>query len=444
MFEQLLQRPHHLARHYAGPYSEERQLYLSHLISEGRANNTLKHTACLLLSIARHLSIDRGAFTIVEIKAAAETWLCSPHHKYCSDRSRRGAQTAFIFHATRWLRLLGHLHQPPTQSPFASELDAFLQFQRDEQGLAPGTISRREKHVNRFLVSVRSHAKTLKQITPGDISRYFSSAAVRGCRRSSIALHVDALRAFFRFADSKQWCRPGLTDTIDSPRVYRNEHLPRGPQWSDVQRLLAASNKGTSTDIRDRAMLLLYAVYGFRNSEVRLLRLEDIDWDGETILVARPKQRKSQLYPLVQEVGSAILQYLREARPHTQRREIFLSMTQPYRPVTAGGMYSMLRRRQRQVGLELARYGPHSLRHACATHLLNEGFSLKEIGDHLGHMSTGATQIYAKVDLTTLREVARMDLQAFVAHGETAAQIAPPTSPEAIRAAGSQRTGGRQ
>jgi site-specific recombinase XerD len=418
MFEQLLQRTHSVARHYAGPYSEERQLYLSHLASEGRARNTLKQVAYLLLSIARHLSIDRDNVKMIQIEEAAEAWLCSPNHKYCSERSRHAAKTSFVFHATRWLRLIGHLHQPASRPRFARELDAFLRFQQDERGLAPSTITRRQKYVSRFLVSLKSRARTLKRVTPTDISGYFSSGAFHGLGRCSIALHAEALRAFFRFAESNKWCMPGMTGTIDSPRVYRNERLPRGPQWSDVQRLIDGSCQRTPTDIRDHAILLLYAVYGLRNSEVRLLRLEDLDWDRGTILISRAKQRKSQLYPLVHEVGSAILGYLLKVRPHTKRREVFLAMKQPHRPVTVGGMYSMVRRRQQQLGLTLPHYGPHSLRHACATHLLDEGFSLKEIGDHLGHMSSDATQIYAKVDLAALRQVARMDLQKFVAQTE--------------------------
>jgi integrase/recombinase XerD len=422
MFERILQRPYYVARHYAGPYSEERQLYLSHLISEGRSKSTLKQVAELLLSIARHLAIDRCDVTAAQIKRAAEKWLHSPHHQYRSEKSRHAAKTIFVFHATRWLRLLGRLRQPVSRCPFQSELDSFLRFQRDERGLAASTISRRQKYVSLFLASLGPHVKALNQITPRAVSGYFSSVAGRRWGRGTIALHVEALRAFFRFAESKKWCTPGLAEMIDSPRVYRNERLPRGPRWDDVQRLVAGSRPRTPTDIRDHAILLLYSVYGFRNSEVRLLRLEDIDWDRETILIARAKQRKSQFYPLVHEVGSAVLRYLREVRPQSELREVFLVMRHPYRPLTAGGMYGMVRGRQQKLGLTLPHYGPHTLRHACATHLLEEGFSLKEIGDHLGHMSTEATQIYAKVDLTALRQVAQMDLQEFVAHTETCLQ----------------------
>ena len=444
MFEQLFQRSHHLARHQTGPYSNERQIYLSHLIAEGRARNTLNQMPCLLLSIARYLSIDRDGVTMEEIELAAERWLCSPHHKYSSIRSRRGAKTAFIFHATKWLRLLGRLHQPVTECRFSSEIEAFLRFQRDERGLAPSTVSRRHKHVHLFLASVRPHSKTLKQFTPADVSLYLNTPALRRWSRRSIAMYIDSLRAFFRFAELKRWCTHGLAESIDSPRVYRHEHLPRGPQWDEVQRLLAASEGGTPTAIRDRAMLLLCAVYGLRNSEVRLLRLEHLDWEHEKILVMRPKQRKSQLYPLVQEVGAAIIRYLREARPCTAHREVFLSLKQPYRIVTASGLYAMIRRRQCSLGIKLSRYGPHSLRHACATHLLDQGLSLKEIGDHLGHMSTEATQIYAKVDLAALREVAQIDLQSFLADVEAATQKSAPAVPARNRPAATSRMGGQQ
>jgi hypothetical protein len=180
MFEQLFQRTYYVARHYAGPCSEERQLYLSHLISEGRSRSTLRQVAHLLISIARHLSIDRSDVTTAQIQEAAGSWLCSPHHKYSSDKSRRAAKTLFTFHATRWLRLLGHLHQPVSKRHFPSELDAFLRFQRDEQGLAPSTISRRHKYVSRFLTSLKPRVKILKRVALKDISGYFSSGAVHG------------------------------------------------------------------------------------------------------------------------------------------------------------------------------------------------------------------------------------------------------------------------
>jgi integrase len=157
-------------------------------------------------------------------------------------------------------------------------------------------------------------------------------------------------------------------------------------------------------------MLMFFAIYGLRSGEVAKLRLEDFDWEHEILTVWRPKQRRTQQYPLLQEVGHAVIRYLREVRPACVNREVFLTLKAPYRPLSPGSMHHLTQKRFAQLEIVSPRRGPHSLRHACATWLLSEGFSLKEIGDHLGHRSSFATQTYAKVDISGLREVATFDL----------------------------------
>jgi len=87
-----------------------------------------------------------------------------------------------------------------------------------------------------------------------------------------------------------------------------------------------------------------------------------------------------------------------------------LTSKAPLRRLSHGALYHLVSTRLDALGIQVPRRGPHSLRHACAGHLVAEGFSLKEIGDHLGHRSAYATRIYAKVDLVGLREVASFDL----------------------------------
>jgi integrase len=183
-----------------------------------------------------------------------------------------------------------------------------------------------------------------------------------------------------------------------------------GPSWNDVKRLLAAAEGERAVAIRDRAVLMLLAVYGLRAGEVSALSLDDIDWAKEVLTVSHGKSQKPRVYPLCRPVGDAILRYLREVRPRCDRREVFLTLRAPFLPLTFA-LGTMVQRRMRALGLTLPRYGPHALRHACATHLLAQGLSLKEIGDHLGHRSPDATGIYAKVDLAALRAVADFNLE---------------------------------
>ena len=130
----------------------------------------------------------------------------------------------------------------------------------------------------------------------------------------------------------------------------------------------------------------------------------------EIVSITRPKPRRVQEYPLVSEAGEALLRYLQRVRPHCTRREIFLTLKAPFRRLSQGALYHLVSTRLGALGIHVPRRGPHSLRHACAGHLVAEGFSLKQIGDHLGHRSAYATRIYAKVDLVGLREVANFDL----------------------------------
>ncbi|MFZ0275868.1 MAG: tyrosine-type recombinase/integrase, partial [Candidatus Sulfotelmatobacter sp.] len=377
MFDQLLSRKFHILRHQSGPYSEERQRYLSFLIQEGRSRSTLQAICGLLYSIAQLIPLDVSV-TIPQIEAAADEY-GRPRH--CSQRSRHVVKRWFVYHATKWLRLLGRLREPVAKQAFGLELEAFLTFEIRERGLAPETILNRRRSLSVFLTWLATKVESLAEVTPDHIACYFTTVGVqRRWKRTTISFVVNQLRQFFRFAESKGWCRSRLAATIDAPRMYGLERLPRGPAWADVQRLIRASRGNDPSNIRDHAILLLLAVYGFRSGEVRLLRLDELDWERETVHVRRPKQRKSQRYPLVREVGDAILHYLRKVRPQSRHPEVFLTLKHPHQPLSGGGFGTMVRKRMRRLGLKLHSYGPHTLRHACATHLLSEGFSLAGCG----------------------------------------------------------------
>jgi integrase/recombinase XerD len=121
------------------------------------------------------------------------------------------------------------------------------------------------------------------------------------------------------------------------------------------------------------------------------------------------KTGRVRAYPLIRSVGDAILRYLKEMRPRSSHRELFLSLRPPFRPMGAA-LAQMVRCRLRSLQVPLPHYGPYVLRHACATRMLAAGHSLKEIGDQLGHTDPDTTRIYAKVDLVGLRQVADFDI----------------------------------
>jgi len=177
---------------------------------------------------------------------------------------------------------------------------------------------------------------------------------------------------------------------------------------------LASTHTDQPGDIRNRALLWLFAVYGLRSGEVARLRLSDLDWPRQILRVRRSKSNRVDEYPLTQAASQVLWRYVREVRPAGAREELFLSLPAPFRPLSNGALYDLVQRRFRRLDIRSPQRGPHSLRHAGATYLLNRGLTLKQVGDHLGHRHWGSTQVYAKGDLAGLREVADFDLGGLV------------------------------
>lgn len=429
MFEKLVKKAVHLERYRTGPYAAERRRFLVYLSESGFSRGRLESINRLLLSVARNVCLKGDAkFSATELEAIAKNWIRSEPDRGGSEKSVRSRELDFLFVAKKWMSYLERLDSSSPPRPLDPELSQFISYLRDECGFAEDTIENRRKSLVQFFDWLSQQGRPLSQVGLDEISAYQRTCGRRGWKRTTISLHVQALRAFFRYAASQGWASD-IASGIAAPRLYANEAIPEGPTWDDVRRLLANESGNSPVQIRNRAMLLLFAVYGFRLSEVRHLRLEDVDWENERILIPRAKVRKTQEYPLTSEVGEAILRYLKEARPQSTHRVLFLTLRRPHRPLSRGGLSAMVQKRMRAVNANLRHSGPHALRHACATHLLSRGLTLKEIGDHLGHVSTAATRMYAKVDIPALRKVAALDMSGLVAYAKQADQSQTPVIP---------------
>ena len=409
MFDRLFTYPHTLARHRNGPLVNERLAYLTHLARDGMSRNSLRKTADHILIVDDKLGLaDRSGETISreEIQRWAALWAT----RAPGTLHRKGSPySQFHVYAIRWLKFLGRLEQPPSPpSPYAEQIAAFADYMQSEQGLSARTISKRCQFLQRFLGRF-GDAGCLREITLSQIDEALMGLITQGnCARITIQTLANHLRAFFRYAEMRGWCRKDLAPAIKGPRVFAQESLPNGPSWDEVQQMLAASQGDRPADIRDHAILMLLAIYGLRGGEVRALRLEDFDWESELFFVADTKTRRTRRYPLSRPIGEAILRYLKQVRPRSLHRNLFLTLLPPFRPMT--DLWPLVGKHLRRLAPSLRHHGPHALRHACATHLMAEGHSLTEIGDYLGHRHVDSTRTYAKVDLAGLRQVATFDM----------------------------------
>ena len=411
MFEHLFTSPAVLRRHQEAPWATKRARYLAYRAAQGCARPTLLRLAQELRVVACHLDLSPGlAVPPEQIAAAAERWAARQRRRG-QARSRHWSRRLFVQVATEWLRFLGRLPEPVAAPvPWNAAVEDFAGWMQRERGLSRCTIRNRRWHLGQFQGWYAPQGRPLAAVAATDLDAFLAALGRQGWSRVSLATSAKALRAFFRHLELTEGCRPGLAATIAAPRLFAQEGCPAGPAWDDVQRLLASTATDRPRDIRDRALLLLFAVYGLRASEVAGLRLDHLDWEHEVLWVPRTKQRCTQPYPLVRSVGEAILHYLQRVRPRSARREVFLTLKAPFRPLSPGGLYHVTSSRLTELGSPTPHRGPHALRHACAIRLVAAGCSLKVIGDHLGHRSTSATRLYAKVDLAGLREVAALEL----------------------------------
>jgi len=400
MFEILYRRKADVVRHRAAPFAEERGRYLRHCAEQGGTWGRLRTNAkwmcwaavrmspndCRGVNAARLHELVRGAGLTPE---SAETY----------EQSIRP-----------WWKFMGWWHEESKPVPFGPQLEQFISWMHDERGLSAKTIDVRRRRIAGFLHWCADTRRDLAALRPEDLDAFFIACATKGWSRVSVASVATGLRVFLRHAASTGGCRTGLAESIVSPTVYMLASLPYALSWEEVQRLLASASSDTPRDVRDRAILMLLAIYGWRSCEVAALRLDQVDWTRRQLHVWRSKCRQSQVYPLQASVAEALARYIDTVRPAVAHPEVFIHLQAPRRPISSQAIYYLVSQRLRALDIQAAHLGPHALRHACATKLLAEGLTLKEIGDHLGHHSTSATMIYTKVDLRALREVGDFDL----------------------------------
>jgi site-specific recombinase XerD len=410
MFKTLFRYPQVSSRHANGPLAEERRTFLLHLQTQGVPRSTLLRYASQLLLVAG-LLVRKGRNQIArdQVTRCAEGWAQSQRRRNRA-RTLKWSAERFSQVACAWFSFLGWLKdESPPQATYPFQRGAWASFLHSE-GLSESTARNYCWWINGLLQWLKQEEVPLRQVTATVVDGFMRQLSCRRLNRVSLATAAKVLRRFSRYAYEQGWWRRDLAPLILAPRLFRQEDLPLGPAWTDVRRLIAASDGDTRLHLRNRAILLLLSVYGLRSGEVSGLRLEDLDWTRRILRVRRSKTARVQEHPLTTATGKAIQRYLKKARPECARKELFLTLHAPFRRLSAGALYHLTSSLLQRLDIASPKRGPHALRHASATYLLNSGSSLKAVGDHLGHRSLGTTQIYAKVDLAGLRTVAAFDL----------------------------------
>ena len=407
MFEILYKDPATIERYRLAPLLEERERYLRVVVASGAVGDVVRRVARAQLLFMELLNLPDADIPVglATAERAVQAW-----------RRNVPAVTAADFrrHGFRWLRFLGWLEEPVRDAhPHARQVAAFAAWMRDDRGLSEATVGNCRYESDRLFAWAAGRNLTLADMTIGDVDEFLAARiADGGLRRTSARAAAECLRSFFRFAETRNWCRPGIAGCIMPPLAYPDRPVPKGFDRDEVERLLATTEGSTPADFRDRAVLTILATCGLRAGEVGGLRVEDIDWERDILRVFRPKTGRTDTFPLTPSVGNALMDYLLRVRPDAgPERALFLTLQAPFRPLTSGTVGMIVRSRANRLGIAGKRLGAHAFRHAAAQRLVDEGCGLKTVGDFLGHSSPSATAAYAKIDLASLRPVADIRLK---------------------------------
>lgn len=417
MLERYFVRPDTVDRMRASWIAEPLERYVERLAGEGYAASSVHRRVPILIRFGE-FARARGAGTFEDLPAHVSefvaAWVRECGLRRPNGDSRKELAKEIRGPVEQMLRLVvpgfvGQGRRPITHEPFRDAVPGFVGYLREERGLRPETIRLYAHYLRSFDGYLRRiDLQDLSTLSPPVLAAFVADSSP-GLAKTSIRELCGVLRVFLRYLHREQILPRDLSGCVESPQVYRLSHIPRSITWNEVRRMLAALDRRTPTGKRDYTILILLVTYGLRAREVAALTLDDIDWKRERLRIPERKADHSTVYPLSTVVGDALVDYLQHARPKVADRAVFFRVVAPYAPLTWHAISGRASHYLHKAGIAVSRAGSHTLRHTCVQRLVDADFSLKVIGDYVGHRSPASTEIYGKVAIEALRKVALGD-----------------------------------
>lgn len=393
---------------WLGPAIEQ---YATWLVECGHAAKNLAHRVPILVQFGA-FAAARGATRYEDLPAHVDAfvddWVTRTDHRRAPGPPRPRLTREIRGPIEQMLRVVtpgfvGHTRRRVPREPFADRVPGFFAYLGDERGLRDETLAHYGHHLRRFDAYLRDIGIVdLRALSSVVVSGFLTDRS-RHLQRTGVRDRCGVLRVFLRFLHRQGVLVRDVSGTVEAPRRYRLATIPRSITWEEVRQLLDTVDRRTVVGRRDYGMLLLLVTYGLRAREVSALTLDDLDWRHDRLRVPERKAGHSTAYPLSPLVGQAIVEYLKAGRPTTSSRRVFFRTLAPYAPITHAAVSC---RAAHYLGIVVPRAGSHTLRHTCVQRLVDAGWPLKPIGDYVGHRSPASTEIYSKVAVAALREVA--------------------------------------
>lgn len=288
--------------------------------------------------------------------------------------------------------------------PLFNEYADFL----DSSELSVSTVN----HYKRMSVAFMDYLTQRKissadQVTMDICNSYLKTLA--GYSFKTVEQNVCGVRHFLRFLHSSGKISVDYAEKIHMPSISKSARIPSAWQAEELKAMLAAIDRNSPTGKRDYAMIVLACVLGLRIGDIKTLRFKNFNWEEKKLSIIQHKTHKPLNLPLPDAVGWAVIDYIKNGRPHYYESDvIFLKHMPPFDPIgDENHMQQQIIRYMRKAGIDQRRKkhsGFHSLRHSAGSMLLEMETPLPVITDILGHSDSDVTAVYLKTDLQKLAE----------------------------------------
>lgn len=300
-----------------------------------------------------------------------------------------------------------HLRESKSKiSIIDSEVNNFCDYLQSALGYAPHTIESCRLYVLRFLedqFSKYPSASIWDNLRLSDVNEFIVKSS-KIMNRYSLQHVIGYLRSYLKYKFQQGCLKQMIHEQIDSPVVFREEKIPKASSWTVIKEILLSIDRSTSCGCRNYAIILLAARYGLRSNEISFLRICDIKWREKRICIPQSKTKQTNVLPLSNDVAWAIIDYVKNFRPHTRSEFLFLREKPPYEKLWTGCLRDILKWVKKTSGNTINfPKGSHWIRHTVAMELIKRGVGFKQVGDLLGHIDPDSTNVYIRLNIDELR-----------------------------------------
>lgn len=287
---------------------------------------------------------------------------------------------------------------------FKSEVDAFMEY-KSQNHLSISHLNSISYALKKFVSHLSQNGiNNFSELDNEKIHTFIRTLA--DYAKATIRNILQIIRDFLSFLYQNKYLDHNLSFLVPHIKYSKNNSIPSVYSQEQIIRLLKSVDRKNPIGKRDYAILLIAAKLGLRTSEVKDLQLKDLNWETGQIKIIQAKTGQMQNAPILEDVGFAIIDYLKNGRPNVKNDNLFLKHVPPYDSLSKVGIYDIVQKYFQRANIKIPKgkkHGLHSLRHSLASQLLEKNTPIPVISEVLGHLNSNTTGVYLKVDIEKLR-----------------------------------------